>query len=531
MGCKGLLPFVVLVNLWLSIVDGDDAADNGDLCYDFSEGDDVPDHSASITPFESTTSPTPVSSIASTATSSGVTFQIPTPGLQVPTNTFSGTVLPFTAGTPVAIYNPSFEEISRDGSLSKRAKRQSAFQIALAAEGWTISSCGTENLSDCVFQNYDAVDGTWAFSGRRGGVLYQDGVQLLAGATYNFTFYWKIVSANNNGMDSSFVKEHMDHRVSLGNTYISQHDRYSRQFLYYFASDGFESGGAEDSGPGWALETMGNSRVTCDYVPFASEISPDGSLNYRVFVEGLASQPWPGVDDGIDGADFLWYMDQIRIQATTTSNYLVTQTYDATATPTAGTNLLGNPSFENYTILMIGDIVIDAVRIYEEDRWVENGCTNFWCGIKYAASSVFACQDGITCHYWYPPTQWSQTINVNTGSTYFISIWTFLASVSSSGKTGSSIVNLTMEAPGTAPGSGAVVLSVANSAITLDWVQSTKMLDLDANFVQNVCGSTDDSTTVSCQFTISTGYAGSWDTTDTLPDDPYYPTNIRNYLG
>ncbi|KAH6645096.1 hypothetical protein BKA67DRAFT_664937 [Truncatella angustata] len=180
MGCKGLLPLVVLVNVWLSIVDGDDAADNGDLCYDFSEGDDVPDQyeisaghpptlttvsgyipatttasrsgtfpittssSASITPFESTTSPTPVSSIASIATSSGVTFQIPTPGQQVPTNTFSGTVLPSTAGTPVAIYNPSFEEISRDGSSSKRAKRQSAFQIAPAAEGWTISSCGTE---------------------------------------------------------------------------------------------------------------------------------------------------------------------------------------------------------------------------------------------------------------------------------------------------------------------------------------------------------------------------------------------------
>ncbi|KAH6645097.1 hypothetical protein BKA67DRAFT_664938 [Truncatella angustata] len=271
---------------------------------------------------------------------------------------------------------------------------------------------------------------------------------------------------------------------------------------------------------------MGNSRVTCDYVPFASEISPDGSLNYRVFVEGSASQPWPGVDDGIDGADFLWYMDQICIQqvspppgsdavaylrnvckrtprATTTSNYVVTQTYNATATPTAGTNLLGNPSFENYTILMIG----------------------------YAASSAFASQDGSTCHYWYPPTQWSQTINVNTGSTYFISIRTFLASVPSSGKTGSSIVNFTMEAPGTAPENGAEVLSVANSAITPDWVQSTKMLDLDANFVQNICGSTDDSTTVSCKFTISTGYAGSWDTTDTLPDDPYYPTNIRNYLG
>ncbi|KAH8193994.1 hypothetical protein TruAng_011840 [Truncatella angustata] len=128
------------------------------------------------------------------------------------------------------------------------------------------------------------------------------------------------------------------------------------------------------------------------------------------------------------------------------------------------------------------------------------------CLLKYAAGSVFASLDGSTCHYWYPPTQWSQMINVDTGSTYFISIWTFLASVPYSSKTGSSIVDLITEAPGRVPGSGAVVLSVANSSITPDLVQSTKMRDLDAHFVRNVCGSTDDSATVSYQFAISTGY-------------------------
>lgn len=467
-------------------------------------------------------SSTAVSSTTSDVSSTATDYPIPTPGVEMPTRTYTGSISSFSTGTPVAIQNPSFESAGPAGeSPQKRSvKRQSAAQVVEAAEGWTVQSCGTSETSDCQFENYDAADGTWAFSGKRGGLLYQDGVNLAAGGSYAFTFYWKVVSTYD-GADSSSTGNQVTQSVYLGS---NANPDVTKSFVPTVGSSTVESGAD------WVQQTFTLS-LSCQYANFATAVRPDGSLDFRMFLEGKTASGTVG--------DFLWYVDDIRVQqlsppaggtlayltntckitppasttSSATSTYTVTQTYDTATTPTAGTNVLGNPSFESTSITETTDV--NGFPLKARD-WTSTGCAGRQCQLYASGSGNVICQDGSRCQYWRAATTYSRTLSVNIGATYFLSIWTLLGSVPTDAKTGSSVVRMTIAAPGAAPGGGGLVLSAENNAITNNWAENTKMLDLDAEFAQQLCGAADGDTTATCQITLSAEYTGSWNATDNL---------------
>ncbi|KAK9788652.1 hypothetical protein AB5N19_10174 [Seiridium cardinale] len=485
---------------------------------------------------------TPTRSVASDT-------KVPTPGSELPTQSFSGTIRPFASGQPVIIQNPSFEEVNQMGALATLPRRQSAAQLASTTRDWTISSCGTGSLADCFFENYEAVDGTWAFSGRKGGVIYQDGIQLLPGARYNYTLYYKVMPVKN-GTGQISTNIQLTHKISLGNAYLDNHNWTQANPPL----PGPISPRGVTIGPDWIMESFRYSDIaTCDHVPFANRILADGTLEFRMFVEGIE---WDaGVPRSEYDSDFIWYMDYVRIQqvapppgndalsylknvckksppATTTSAYVITQTHSATSPPAIGTNILKNPSFENITFLQDVDFIIPFIKELGDHVWIENGCSTLWCGVTSAIPNWdFKCQDGYYCHYWLSPTTWSQTINLTVGSTYYLSMWTRLDWIPTAEKAGSSVAQLKLERPDALPGSGGVVLNAAHNAATNGWVQTMGSLYFSGEFARNICGATAGASAVgkkiSCQVTIATSYTGTWTAIDPAPSGL---TSLRNYL-
>ncbi|KAK9791707.1 hypothetical protein SCARD494_07496 [Seiridium cardinale] len=481
------------------------------------------DTSSSAVPGSSSTT---ISSTTSDSASTSTDYPVPTPGVEMPTHTYTGGISSFSTGTAVSVQNPSFEDsdsasTGAGDSQRRRAKRQSTAQVAAAAEGWTIQSCGSGDSADCQFENYDAADGVWAFSGKNGGLLYQDGVNLAAGGSYAFTWYWKVVSTFD-GATSSSTGNQMTQALLLGS---SANPDVTNSFVPTLGSATVESGAD------WAQQTFTVSKLDCQYARFATDVRSDGSLDFRMFLQGKTASGTIG--------DFLWYVDEIRVQqlappsggtlsyltntckitppasttTSATSTYTVTQTYAATATPTAGTNALANPSFESTSITETTDVNGFPVKA---TSWTSTGCAGRQCQLYTSGSSSVTCQDGTRCEYWRAPTTYSQTIGVTIGATYFLSIWTFLGNIPSPSKSGSSAFMLTVEPAGATPGSGGLVLLAENADITSEFLQSTGMLDLNADFAENLCGAAAADTTATCQFTISAAYTGTWDATDNL---------------
>ncbi|KAI0121006.1 hypothetical protein BJ170DRAFT_156736 [Xylariales sp. AK1849] len=56
-----------------------------------------------------------VISITSSISSSSTDYPVPTPGVEQPTHTYTGSITPFASGTPVLLQNPSFENTGSGG--------------------------------------------------------------------------------------------------------------------------------------------------------------------------------------------------------------------------------------------------------------------------------------------------------------------------------------------------------------------------------------------------------------------------------
>ncbi|KAI0121005.1 hypothetical protein BJ170DRAFT_688422 [Xylariales sp. AK1849] len=283
------------------------------------------------------------------------------------------------------------------------------------------------------------------------------------------------------------------------------------------------------SGSDWAQQAF-TLTLSCQYDRFASEVLSDGSLNFRMFLRGYAASSSLG--------SFTWYIDEIRVQqltppsggtysyltntckvtppASTTSSaaatptYTITQTYAPTATPAAGTNALSNPSFESITVTDYNTDVVGGAT--KATVWTYTRCQSKQCSLHDGMTSTPTCQDERECEYWLAGTTYSQTIDVDVGSTYFLSLWTLLQNAPAA-KTGGSLVEMTIEPAGATAGSGGVVLTVTVDA-NQDWTQCSQMLELDAASAQQFCGAAAGDTGASCQVTVVTGYTGSWSTSD-----------------
>ncbi|KAK9420135.1 hypothetical protein SUNI508_06663 [Seiridium unicorne] len=454
--------------------------------------------------------------------------ELPTPGSELPTHSFSGAIRPFASGQPVTIRNPSFEEVNQNGAFGTLPKRQSAAQLASTTRDWTISSCGTGSLADCFFDNYEAVDGTWAFSGRKGGVIYQDGIQLLPGARYNYTFYYKVIPVKN-GTGQISTNIQLTHKIGLENAYLDNNNWTQANPPI----PGPLSAVGVTIGPDWIIQSFRYSEVaTCDHIPYADRILADGTLDFRMFVEDYVRIQQVEPPPGNDALSYLKNICKKSPPATTTSDYVITQTHSATSPPAIGANILGNASFENKTFLQDADFPRPFVKEYGDSVWIENGCSTLWCGLTSAVpNSDFKCHDGYYCHYWFSPTTWSQTINLTVGSTYYLSMWTRLDWIPTSEKAGSSVTQLKLEGPDAPSGSGGVVLNAAHNTATNGWVQNKELLDFSGEFARNICGATAGASAVgkkiSCQVTIDTSYTGTWTAIDLAPSGL---TSLRNYL-
>ncbi|MCJ1383346.1 hypothetical protein MMC17_006459 [Xylographa soralifera] len=277
-------------------------------------------------PTSPTTVPTsPSSSTPSSTTSSTSSIPSSTVVGSVPTITFTGTIADFASGTPVAIQDPSFEQTvlaRRKRGNNKLAERQSSAQTAAQAAGWTVSRCGG---SSCVFENYNAADGIWAFAANNGGTIYQDGLILTPGATYAFTLYWQAT-----GGSSGTNLIGMSARLGAANS-------------------------TDQDEASWP------STITPDIASYCTP-NNDGTITCRLFIDCVQ-------DPNVPMYNFVWYVDIIRVQElsgpTSTST---TQTPTATPTPTCSINpqssgevptigAVVNPSFE-YADIVGGQLSI-----------------------------------------------------------------------------------------------------------------------------------------------------------------------------
>lgn len=449
--------------------------------------------------------------------------------MEQPTKTYTGSIATFSTGTPVSIADSSFENrVVQIGN--RKGKRQSAAQVAAAAAGWTIESCGSGTLSDCQFENYDAADGIWAFAGPEGGLLYQDDVNLAAGATYAFTFYWKVMSTYT-GATSSSTGNTVIQAIYLGNsedTDVLSQTNYTPQIGVAIV----------DSGSDWAQQTF-TVTLACQYAPFATALLPDGTFNFRMFIRGYS-----GSGSQAPIGSYTWYVDKIQVQqltppsggtipylssacsrtppasttasTTATSTYTITQTASATATPTSGVNVLSNPSFDTITVTNYNtDIVGGATKA---TVWTYTGCAGKKCALHDGLNQVPACQSGRYCENWVSPTTYSQTINISVGTIYFLSLW--ILTQATPATTGGAVTQMTVEPVGSTPGTGGIVLSVTVTETQAAWTQYSEMLSVDFNFLQEVCGAASGASSASCQVTISTSYMGDWTALD----------NAANYI-
>ncbi|MCJ1419593.1 hypothetical protein MMC32_005948 [Xylographa parallela] len=294
--------------------------------------------STTTTSATSTTSSTVISTPSPPGTSAplsttSTTSSIPssTVAASVPTITFTGTIADFASGTPVAIKDPSFEQTvlaRRKRGNNRLAERQSSAQTAAQAAGWTVSRCGG---SSCLFENYNAADGIWAFAANNGGTIYQDGLILTPGASYAFTLYWQAT-----GGTSGTNLIGMSARLGAANS--TNQDQ-----AVAVGVNGFYTGQA------WMMQSW-PSTITPDIASYCTP-NNDGTITCRLFIDCVQ-------DPNVPTYNFVWYVDIIRVQElsgpTSTST---SQTPTATPTPTCSINpqstgevptigAVVNPSFE-----------------------------------------------------------------------------------------------------------------------------------------------------------------------------------------
>ncbi|MCJ1397472.1 hypothetical protein MMC11_000665 [Xylographa trunciseda] len=346
--------------------------------------------SATISP-PSSTSP---SSSSSTTTTSTIVTPSSTIAGPVPTITFTGTIAAFSSGTPVAIQDPSFEQTvlaRRKRRNNILVERQSNPQTAAEAAGWTISRCGG---SSCLFENYNAADGVWAFAANNGGTIYQDGLILAPGATYAFTLYWQAT-----GGSSGTNLIGMSARLGAANS-TNQDEAVA------VGVNGFYTGQA------WMMQSW-PSTITPDIASYCTP-NNDGTITCRLFIDCVQ-------DPNVPLYNFVWYVDIIRVQelsgptSTTTS-----QTPTATPNPTCSVNpqstgevptigAIVNPSFE------YADIVGSQLSIA---GWTIDSCPGI-CDIE----SCDGAEDG---NYYFKSTtnvRLFQDITLNAYGFYRFDFW------------------------------------------------------------------------------------------------------------
>lgn len=136
--------------------------------------------------------------------------------------------------------------------------------------------------------------GVWVFSGPTGGLIYQGAVKLNIGATYAFTFYWKVLA--NGATDTASSTDALVTRgMYLGNTNTSA-SSVPNGAVTPIGSACVASGG------GWAQQAC-TVTLSCQYVSF-SDVQSDGTVAFRMFINAAQAGSVP----------FTWYADEIRIQ-------------------------------------------------------------------------------------------------------------------------------------------------------------------------------------------------------------------------
>jgi len=353
--------------------------------------------------------------------------------------------------------------------------------------------------------------GVWAFAAPSGGLIYQDGVKLSIGATYAFTFYWKVL-ANGPTDTASSTDALIQQGVYLGNTNTAA-SAVPNGPVAPVGSARVASGGD------WAEQTF-TVTLSCQYANFGV-IQSDGTVAFRMFIDAFQAGSVP----------FTWYVDEIRVQqtnaaatnyltstckatipvsstASATTTFIVSETFAPTATPLVlqQDNFLTDPSFESLTIVQSTDVNGYPTRA---TGWTSTGCQSRNCRLSDNLNGGYA-EAGRYSEEWISPTTYSQTIsNIPIGFTYGLSMYTMLTGVTTSNTGGSSIVTWTLEPAGSTPGSGAVVLQVTMTQ-NQGWTFYQDELYLDVALASAFCsgGAPDGQTT--CQLTISGSYGGGW---------------------
>ncbi|MCJ1294416.1 hypothetical protein MMC34_005974, partial [Xylographa carneopallida] len=303
-------------------------------------------------------------------------------------------IVDFASGTPVPIQDPSFEQTvlaRRKRGNNRLAERQSSPQTAAQAAGWTVSRCGG---SSCVFENYNAADGIWAFAASNGGTIYQDGLVLSPGATYAFTLYWQAT-----GGTSGTNLIGMSARLGAANS-TNQNEAVA------VGVNGFYTGQA------WMMQSW-PSTITPDIASYCTP-NGDGTITCRLFIDCVQSPNVPPYN-------FMWYVDIIRVQElsgpTSTST---SQTPAATPIPTCSgypqstgqvptIGAVVNPSFE-YADIVGGQLSIAG--------WTVDSCPGV-CGIE-------SCDEAENGNYYFKSTasvRLYQDITLNAYGFYRFDFW------------------------------------------------------------------------------------------------------------
>ena len=310
-----------------------------------------------------------------------------------------------------------------------------------------IARCG--NDTGCEYENYDAADGIWAFSAPYGGTIYQDGINLIPGATYDFTWYWKA--------DSS-VADYIEMGGSLSSTSYTN-------ILYgaLVGSNGFQTN------LGWQLNQY-PIQINCDMATNYGEPQSDGTVTYRLIIDGKQD---PNIDED---AEFIWYVDEVRIQRTadpptgfaccgstscptsttssatsaTSSSSSSSSSISTTSSSTApsATPTFDNGSFEETVPVSSGDLEGSALKPI--DWTILSGCADYGCGI-----STTVARDGTNSFYTTGPIIISpDPVELTIGTTYIFIFWTNVVVNSTLANSASGYSHMWINATYQTPGSG-----------------------------------------------------------------------------